>query len=185
MASLAGGEVAAAGRVQGARGSVTGMELRLYRDPDAGATRAVFQRAVHCTASADCTPEQLRAWASTVLDAAGVIDWVPARAAAHTIVAGENDQLVGFSNLVDEAVLDMLYVDPRLGRRGIGSALIAKIACLARSAGATEIATHPSVTARPVSPTRSELWLKFVEVYEQPRDTTLRSAPGGAAGCPS
>ncbi|MGI8559070.1 MAG: GNAT family N-acetyltransferase [Solirubrobacteraceae bacterium] len=184
MASLAGGEVAAAG-VQGARGSVTGMELCPCRDPDAGATRAVFQSAVHCTASADYTQEQLKAWPSTVLDAAGVIDWVPARAAAHPIVAGGNDGLVGFSNLVDEAVLDMLYVDPRLGRRGVDSALIAKIACLARSAGVTEIETHASVTARPVSPTRSELWLKFVDAYEQPRDTTLRSAPGGAAGCPS
>jgi len=100
-------------------------------------------------------------------------------------VAVENDELVGFSNLVDEAVLDMLYVDPRLGRRGIGSALIAKIACLARSAGATEIETRASVTARPVYPTRSELWLKFVEAYEQQPDTTLHSAPGVAAGSPS
>jgi len=34
-------------------------------------------------------------------------------------------------------------------------------------------------------PTRSELWLKFVEAYEQQRDTTLHSAPGVAAGSPS
>ncbi len=31
-------------------------------------------------------------------------------------------------------------------------------------------------------PTRSELWLKFVEAYEQQRETTLHSAPAVAAG---
>jgi putative acetyltransferase len=44
----------------------------------------------------------------------------------------------------------MLYVDPDAGRTGIGTALLEHIISLARVAGAPEIETYASLTARPI-----------------------------------
>jgi putative acetyltransferase len=126
------------------------VHLRPYRTQDAAATRGVFERSVHTTASINYASEQLDAWAPLGLDEAASAAWAEARAAAHTIVAVEDDEVIGFSDLVDGAALDMLYVDPRVSRRGVGSALIASIVSLAQESGAATIETHASLTARPL-----------------------------------
>ncbi|MGH2873066.1 MAG: GNAT family N-acetyltransferase [Solirubrobacteraceae bacterium] len=102
------------------------------------------------TAAGDYTDAQLKAWAPGDLDVAERACWAHARTSAHTIVAVENDGVAGFSDLVGGTVLDMLYVDPEFGRRGLGSALITEIVNLARSGRAPAIKTAASLTARPV-----------------------------------
>jgi putative acetyltransferase len=126
------------------------MELRPYRDDDCEPTRAVFERAVRLTAAGDYSEEQVEAWAPTDLSAPDLADWGGERAAAQTVVAAEGDQVLGFSDLVDGRLLDMLYVDPSAGRRGIATALLTEIVSLARDAGAPEIETYASLTARPI-----------------------------------
>jgi putative acetyltransferase len=107
------------------------MELRAYRDEDCGATRAVFERAVRLTASGDYSDEQVEAWAPSDFGSSDLADWGVERAAALTVVAAEGDELLGFSDLVDGRLLDMLYVDPAAGRRGIATALLTEIVSLA------------------------------------------------------
>ena len=123
------------------------MPLRAYRDADAAATRGVFQRAVRVTAARDYSPEQVTAWAPADADPAA---WAHARAAADTVVAVDGEEVVGFGDLVDRTRLDMLYVDPAAGSRGIGSALIDCLVARARDAGARAVVTDASLTARPV-----------------------------------
>ncbi|MGN6167809.1 MAG: hypothetical protein ACTHQQ_06510 [Solirubrobacteraceae bacterium] len=73
------------------------MELRAYVDQDAAATMSVFERAIRITASTDYTSEQIDAWVSTGLDSSDALMWwAAARAAAVTIVAVENERVVGF-----------------------------------------------------------------------------------------
>jgi len=124
--------------------------LRPYRERDAAATRAVFERAVRITASANYTSQQIKAWAPVGLDASACRAWAAARAAAQTIVAVADTRIVGFSDLVDRTRLDMLYVDPDVSRRGVGSALIARILSRARDDCATAVETYASLTARPL-----------------------------------
>jgi putative acetyltransferase len=126
------------------------MELRPYRDEDSGATRGVFERAVRLTASGDYSAEQVEAWAPSALSASDLADWSVERAAVQTVVAAEGDEVLGFSDLVDGRLLDMLYVDPAAGRRGIATALLDHILSLAHDDGATEIETYASLTARPL-----------------------------------
>jgi putative acetyltransferase len=126
------------------------VKLRAYRDEDCGATRAVFERAVRLTAAGDYSDEQVEAWAPSDFNASDLADWGVERAAARTVVAAEGDELLGFSDLVDGRVLDMLYVDPSAGRRGIATALLTEIVSLARYAGVPEIETYASLTARPL-----------------------------------
>ncbi len=126
------------------------MHLRPYCDNDAAATRSVFERAVRITASRHYTTQQLAAWAPVHRDPSASTAWAAARAAAHTIVAVEDDEVIGFSDLVHGDLLDMLYVDPRAGGRGLGSALIREIVSIARAPGVAVIETYASLTARPV-----------------------------------
>ncbi|HEY0280020.1 MAG TPA: GNAT family N-acetyltransferase [Solirubrobacterales bacterium] len=126
------------------------MELRGYRNEDAGPTRAVFERAVRLTACGDYSEEQVEAWAPTDLTASDLEAWGVERKSAQTVVAAEGGQVLGFSDLVDGRLLDMLYVDPSAGRRGIATALLTEILSLAHDEGAPEIETYASLTARPV-----------------------------------
>jgi putative acetyltransferase len=126
------------------------VHLRRYRDEDAAATRTVFERAVRITASRHYTPEQVTAWAPVDRDPSAWTEWATARAAAHTVVAVDAGEVVGFSDLVHGDLLDMLYVDPRAGGRGIGPALIREIISVARAGHTGVIETYASLTARPV-----------------------------------
>ena len=125
-----------------------GVELRAYRDEDCRPTREVFERAVRLTAAGDYSDEQVAAWAPTDMSASDLAAWGVERASAKTIVAAEGEELLGFGDLVDGRVLDMLYVDPGAGRRGIATALLDRILSLARDTGVDTIETDASITAR-------------------------------------
>ena len=125
--------------------------IRPYRDTDARATRAVFERAVRVTAAAHYATEQLAAWVPD--DPAGAVldDWAARRTAVTTWVAVIDDSVVGFTDLdVETGYLDMLFVDPDAGRRGVGSALIRQVLDEARAVGLREVTVQASRTAQPV-----------------------------------
>ena len=122
------------------------MILRPYRASDAGGTLDVFLRAIRTTASRDYTPEQVAAWASEDID---VVAWGDRRLAARTQVAELDGMVVGFTDVDDEGYVDMLFVDPAVGRRGVATALLTWVVETAQAAGATELTTHASLTARP------------------------------------
>jgi putative acetyltransferase len=126
------------------------VHIRPYQDGDAGPTLAVYERAVHQTAASDYSPEQLAAWAPLDRDEAGRVEWGTRRGAPQTVVAVEEDRVVGFSDLVGGTLLDMLFVDPSFARRGVGSLLIETVVALAKAAGAPYLETHASLTARAV-----------------------------------
>lgn len=110
----------------------------------------MFERAVRLTALGDYSPEQVEAWAPSDLGASELAAWGVERASAETVVAVEGDEVLGFGDLADGRLLDMLYVDPSAGRRGIATALLTEIVSLARAAGAPEIETYASLTSRPI-----------------------------------
>ena len=107
------------------------MELRAYTADDAKATSVIFLRAVRETARAHYSPEQVEAWAA---DHGDLDSWAAARAAAHTLLAIIDGHVAGFTDLDDHGYIDMLFVDPDFGRRGVASALLASVVALADSA---------------------------------------------------
>ena len=123
------------------------MELRAYTVGDAEATSGVFLRAVRETARAHYSPAQVEAWAAEHGD---LSSWAAARAAAHTYLAIIGDRVVGFTDVDDSGHIDMLFVDPDFGRRGVGSALLAHVIALGRARGLPALTTFASLTSRPV-----------------------------------
>lgn len=122
------------------------MVLRRYEPADADATWRVFHAAVHGTASRDYDPAQVRAWAPEHPDEG----WAARRAAATTFVACVDGAVVGFSDVTDAGVLDMLFVHPGAGGRGVARALVERVLREAAAAGHERVVTRASLTARPV-----------------------------------
>jgi putative acetyltransferase len=125
------------------------MDVRPYRSEDCAPTREVFERAVHRTALCDYARDQVDAWARTGFSADESAAWGAEREASQTIVAIEGGKVIGFSDLLDGRVLDMLYVDPVFKRRGVATALFARVLSLAEEAGIANLETDASITARP------------------------------------
>jgi GNAT superfamily N-acetyltransferase len=67
----------------------------------------------------------------------------------RTLVAEEDDEVVGFAELEDDGHLDMLYLRGDAVGRGVGRQLYEAVEGEARGLGVGRIFTEASVTARP------------------------------------
>jgi putative acetyltransferase len=123
------------------------MEIRPYAETDARATLNVFLTAVTETASVHYSAEQIAAWARP--DERDMDQWNSARKSLNTYVATIGPEVAGFSDVGDDGYIDMMFVAPRFGRRGVASALLAHLHDIAVGASASELYTNASITARP------------------------------------
>ena len=122
------------------------MRIRPYGEPDATDTLAVFLRAVRGTASRDYTAEQIAAWAPDDID---LDRWAARRAAASTVVAVDGERVIGFADLEEGGHVDMTFVDPDFGGRGVATALLDAVIVLARARDVRRVTVFASITARP------------------------------------
>ena len=67
-----------------------------------------------------------------------------------TLVATISGEPVGFGALKGADIIDMLYVDPKFARRGIGALLIDALTRLAAGRGAKTLTSEVSDTAREI-----------------------------------
>jgi putative acetyltransferase len=117
-------------------------ELRAYRSPqDADATFDVFQAAIRQTAAAHYRPDQVDAWVGP--PRADLSDWDARRRQASTLVAVVDDAVVGFTDLLPDGLVDMLFVHPRAGGGGVARALLTAIMQPDRPARVRTPRLHP------------------------------------------
>jgi putative acetyltransferase len=106
----------------------------------------VFLAAVTETAANDYSAEQLAAWARP--DQRNLSEWDQARGRLNTFVAVIDTQIAGFSDVGADGYIDMLFVSPRYGRRGVGGALLSFLEERARTSGIAQLSADVSITAR-------------------------------------
>ncbi len=119
--------------------------IRPYGDADASGTLAVFLLAVRETAAAHYDARQIAVWAPDDID---LSEWARRRAAVATRVAEIDGRVVGFADLDGAGHVDMVFVHPSFGRRGIASALFETVLADARQAGLAALTVDASLTAR-------------------------------------
>ena len=122
--------------------------IRAYEADDASAIARLFYETVRSVNQADFSEEQVEAWAPAVPDQQA---WharmsEPDR---RTLVAEEDDEVVGFAELEDDGHLDMLYLRGDALGRGVARRLYEAAERDARGSGVGRIFTEASVTARP------------------------------------
>ncbi|MFD5214554.1 GNAT family N-acetyltransferase [Microbacterium sp. NPDC058345] len=125
---------------------MTEVTIRDYRAADAPATLRVFLEAITITASADYSPEQISAWARP--EQRRLDDWDRSMSARSGFVALVQGAVAGFSDVSGDGHVDMMFVSPAAGGRGVGRALMHEVEARARQAGAPRLWADVSITAR-------------------------------------
>jgi putative acetyltransferase len=123
------------------------ISLRPYLPADAARCAEIFRAGVEELTSEDYSADQRDAWAAKANDAEA---FAVRLVKALTLVALIDGEVVGFASLRGASDLDMLYVDPRFARRGVGGALVDALARLAQARGAELLTSEVSDTARPL-----------------------------------
>lgn len=122
------------------------LSIRPYEPRDADPTLEVLRAAITVTARADYSEQQTLLWASR----AARPGWHERRAAVETWVALLDGRVVGFTDRDGAGHLDMLFVHPDAGGRGVARALVERVVASAEASGLERMTVHASLTARPV-----------------------------------
>ena len=118
------------------------MQLREYRTSDCGQLAELFYQTVHSVNVKDYTKEQLDVWATGKVN---IKEWDKSFLEHYTIVAIDNNKIVGFGDIDKTGYLDRLFVHKDYQRKGIASAICNR---LEKSVGEMKITVHASITAK-------------------------------------
>lgn len=121
------------------------ISLRRYESGDAVATLDIFYRAVHVTAAASYSAEQIAVWAPENID---VESWGRKQITRNGVVAEVDGEVAGFSDVDAHGYIDMMFVAPEYGRTGVASALMSWILVEASRRGARSLSTNASEAAK-------------------------------------
>lgn len=137
------------------------MQLREYRPSDCEQLAELFYQTVHSVNAKDYTKEQLDVLATDKVD---LDEWNSSFLKHKTLVAVEDDKIVGFVDMDNTGYLDRLYVHKDYQRKGVASAI-----CDALKSFSTKKAfiTHASITAKPFSQYRGYRVVKEQKVIRQ------------------
>lgn len=135
------------------------MEIREYKSSDCDKIADLFYNTVHFINAKDYTQEQLNVWATGNVD---IYKWDKSFLNNYTLVAEENNMIIGFGDINNEGYLDRLYVHKDYQNMGIATALCD---ILEKHYPVEHIITHSSITAKPFFEKRGYKVIKkqFVE----------------------
>jgi len=118
------------------------MFIRKYESIDCKKLAELFYNTVHTINAKDYTKEQLDAWASGQVD---LEKWDQSFQKHFSIVAVENDIIVGFGDIDKTGYLDRLYVHKNYQGKGIATVICDQLESKVKE----NIITHASITAKP------------------------------------
>ena len=119
------------------------MQLRKYITSDCEHLAELFYQTVHSVNIKDYTKEQLDVWATGTVE---LKEWDKSFLKHRTVVAVENNEILGFGDIDSSGYLDRLFVHKDHQGEGIASAICNE---LEYSVGGKRIITHSSITAKP------------------------------------
>lgn len=124
----------------------TGTTIRAFTERDSPGLWTVYYAAVHQTASADYTAEQIDAWAPADFDQA---KWHQRLRDLAPFVAERDGVLVGYADVQTTGYIDHFFVSPAVARQGVGTLLMDAIHRSADSKHVDRLFADVSLTARP------------------------------------
>ncbi len=146
------------------------MIIRTYQAWDCLAIIELFKDTVLNVNCQDYNPEQLQAWIRSSEDVDG---WNNAFLEHRTLVALEDNKIVGFADMTDDGFLDRLYVHKDYQQQHIGKALCDELEAWIWQQGCVTIRTHASITAKPFYEKRG--YKVICEQYVQRENCKLKT----------
>lgn len=135
--------------------------IREYIQSDCMELTELFYNTVHTVNAKDYTKEQLNVWATGKVD---LEKWNQSLQEHYTLIAIENDRIIGFGDIDKTGYLDRLYIHKDYQRKGIATALCDK---LEQVSNITKIITHASITAKGFFEKRGYSTIKQQQVKRQ------------------
>ena len=133
------------------------MKIRKYQSSDCKEITDLFYNTIHTVNTRDYTKEQVDVWAPEEPD---LDKWNESLLAHCSIVATEDNRIVGFGDIDETGYLDRLFVHRDYQRQGIASALCDQL----EQAVPGRIFVHASITARPFFESRGYRVVKQQQV---------------------
>lgn len=136
------------------------MELRKYQSSDCKEVTELFYNTVHIINAKDYTQKQLDVWATGQVD---LEKWNLSLQEHYSIVAVDNEIIVGFGDIDKDGYLDRLFVHAGYQGKGIATAICNQL----EQAVEGKITTHASITAKTFFEKRGYKVIKKQEVERQ------------------
>lgn len=136
------------------------MKIRKYQSSDCKALADLFYHTVHTVNAKDYTKEQLQVWATGQVD---LENWDQSLQEHFSVVAVENEKILGFGDIDRTGYLDRLYVHGDYQGKGIATAICNQL----EQAIQGNIITHTSITAKPFFEKRGYQVIKEQKVERQ------------------
>ena len=118
------------------------IKLREYKTTDYEQLEQLFYNTVHSVNAKDYTKEQLNVWATGQAD---LEKWNDSLQKHFSVVAVDNEIIVGFGDIDKTGYLDRLFVHADYQSKGIATAICNQL----EQAIKGDITTHASITAKP------------------------------------
>lgn len=131
--------------------------IRKYKSEDCQELTELFYQTVHAVNAKDYTKEQLDAWATEEID---LEKWNQSLMEHYSLVAIEDDKIVGFGDMDRTGYLDRLYIHKDYQRKGIATAICDAL----EQEICGSVVTHASITAKSFFEKRGYRVLKEQEV---------------------
>lgn len=119
------------------------MVIRKYKSSDCEQLAELFYQTVHNVNAKDYTQEQLDVWATGNVN---LEKWNKSFLEHYTIVAINDEIIVGFGDIDKTGYLDRLFVHKDYQKQGIASIMCNE---LEQSVKGNKITTYASITAKP------------------------------------
>jgi putative acetyltransferase len=136
--------------------------FRAFEPDDAAALARIYRDAVLKTGATAYDATQVAMWSSFASEP----EFTTGLACGTCIVALSDGVIAGFGQLEPADCVHLLYVSPDFARRGIGSALLARLEAVAAGQGVAQLQTNASHLSRPVF-ARAGWQLDQVEITER------------------
>ncbi|MCI5956469.1 MAG: GNAT family N-acetyltransferase [Clostridiales bacterium] len=136
------------------------MIIREYRPLDCEILAEVFYNTVHTVNVKDYTKEQLDVWATGTID---LEKWNQSFMEHYTLVAVDDEVIIGFGDIDKTGYLDRLYVHSDYQGKRVATAICEQL----EQAVQGSIVTHASITARPFFENRGYKVVKEQQVERQ------------------
>jgi len=121
--------------------------LRPYLPADAKRCAEIFRHSIEELAADDYDEAQREAWAARADDEAA---FAKILGETLTLIALVGGLAAGFASLKGADFIQMLFVDPKFARQGVGRTLVEALTKLAGARGATTLTVEASEVAKPL-----------------------------------
>ena len=135
------------------------LSFRLARQRDLKAIQDLFVDTITAVCQNDYTPEQIKAWTSSVEKTKR---WHDLLQDQDVIIAQINDKIVGFASLKDNHYIDFFYIHKDHQGQGVAKLLYREIEKEALARGTISLSSDISITAKPFFESRG-----FVSIKKQ------------------